>query len=167
MLHNDGNEAINSLTLYSFFPDKILKLNPEVPLFDAVEKQSRRCYSFNIKKNEKKEKLIIQTTMYSGNMLLVIDGWKLIERDIIPIQEGKYRHRILSEQFTILEENDFNTFDENNPEFKDKDSTLNFCYYSLPESSYSLNIYFLSKIENIQSHDKANILTPSSKIRKK
>ena len=165
VLHNDGNEMINSLTLYSFFPDKILKLQPEVPLYDAIEKQSRRCYSFNIKNSEKKERLIIQTTMYSGNMLLVIDGWKHIERDLIPFQEGKYRHRIISEQFTILEESDFNNFDEDNQEFKDKDSTLHFCYYSLPESSYSLNVYFLSKVENIQAHDKANILTPSTKIR--
>ena len=165
VLHNDGNEMINSLTLYSFFPDKILKLQPEVPLYDAIEKQSRRCYSFNIKNSEKKERLIIQTTMYSGNMLLVIDGWKHIERDLIPLQEGKYRHRIISEQFTILEESDFNNFDEDSQEFKDKDSTLHFCYYSLPESSYSLNVYFLSKVENVQAHDKANILTPSTKIR--
>ena len=165
VLHNDGNEMINSLTLYSFFPDKILKLQPEVPLYDAIEKQSRRCYSFNIKNSEKKERLIIQTTMYSGNMLLAIDGWKLIERDLISIQEGKYRHRIISEQFTILEESDFNNFDEDSQEFKDKDSTLHFCYYSLPESSYSLNVYFLSKVENVQAHDKANILTPSTKIR--
>ena len=43
VLHNDGNEMINSLTLYSFFPDKILKFQPEVPLYAALEKQSRRC----------------------------------------------------------------------------------------------------------------------------
>ena len=63
-------------------PDRIFNLKPEVPLYDAVERQSSRCYSFNIKKEEKKESLIIQTTMYSGNLILAVDGWEHIEIDI-------------------------------------------------------------------------------------
>ena len=57
VVHNEGEETINSLTLYSYLPDKIFNLKPEVPLYDAVEKQSRRCYSFNIKEKEKKKKI--------------------------------------------------------------------------------------------------------------
>ena len=163
VIHNDGEESINSLTLYSYLPDKIFNLKPEVPLYDAVEKQSSRCYSFNIKKEEKKEKLIIQTIMYSGNLLLAVDGWNHIERDLRT--QNKYTYRILSNQFTILDEEDFEFFDSVNASFKDKDSTLNFCYYSAPESSYSINVFFLSNTEKIQSQEKANILTPSIKLK--
>ena len=163
VLHNEGEEYINSLTLYSYLPDKIFNIKPEVPLYDAIERQSRRCYSFNIKKEEKKEKLIIQTTMYSGNLILAVDGWRNIERDIR--SQTKYAYRILSDQFTILGEEDFNFFDEAYTEFKGKDSVLNFCYYSFPESSFAINVYFLSKVESIQDQEKANVLTPSIKLR--
>ena len=166
VIHNDGEETINSLALYSYFPDKIFNLKPEIPLYDSVERHSRRCYSFNIKKSEKKEKLIIQTTMYSGNLMLIIDGWTFIEREVkYVLRPGSYVYRILSSQFTILDESDFKNFDTKNPQFQGKDSSLNFCYYSAPESSFSVTVYFLSKVENVQSQDKANILTPSNKLR--
>ena len=163
VIHNEGEETINPITLYSYLPDKIFNLKPEIPLYDAVERQSSRCYSFNIKKEEKKEKLIIQTTMFSGNLLLAVDGWNHIERDLKT--QTKYTYRILSEQFTILDEKDFEFFDSVNTTFTNKDSTLHFCYYSAPESSFAINVYFLSKVENIQSQDKANTLTPSIKLK--
>ena len=163
VVHNEGEEYINSLTLYSYLPDKIFNIKPEVPLYDAIERQSRRCYSFNIKEEEKKQKLIIQTTMYSGNLVLAVDGWRNIQRDIRT--QTKYAYRILSDQFTILEEKDFNFFDSVYTEFRGKDSVLNFCYYSFPESSFAINVYFLSNVEAIQTQEKANILTPSIKLR--
>ena len=163
VVYNEGEESINSLTLYTYLPDKIFNLKPEVPLYDAIEKESSRCYSFNIQKNEKKEKLIIQTTMYSGNLLLAVDGWNYFERDLTT--HNKYVYRILSDQFTILDAKDFEFFDYANSTFKEKDAVLHFCYYSRPESSYAINVYFLSKVENIQSQEKANILTPSIKLK--
>ena len=164
VVHNEGEEYINSLTLYSYLPDRIFNIKPEVPLYDAVERQSSRCYSFNIKKEEKKESLIIQTTMYSGNLILAVDGWEHIERDIR--RQVKYTYRIVSDQFTMIGPKDFEFFDSlNNNTFKGKDSVLNFCYYSFPESSYAINVYFLSKVEAIQSQEKANILTPSTKLK--
>ena len=163
VVHNEGEETINSLTLYSYLPDKIFNLKPEVPLYDAVEKQSRRCYSFNIKEKEKKKRLIIQTTMFSGNLILAVNGWTHVERDIRT--DMKYSYRILSDQFTILDQKDFQFFDSINNTFQGKDSVLNFCYYSFPESSYAINVYFLDKVENIQNKEKANILTPSIKLR--
>ena len=42
---------------------------------------------------------------------------------------------------------------------------MHFCYYSTVESSFSINVYFLSRIENIQNINKANILTPSKRIK--
>ena len=167
VVHNEGDESINSLTLYSNFPDKIFNLKPEVILYDAVERQSKRCYSFDIGAEQKKEKLIIQTNMFSGNLVLTIDGWKYQERQIqFPIPTyNNYTYRIYSEVFTILEEKDFKNFDNDNPEFKKKNSKLHFCYYSTYESSFSVNVYFLSKIENIQKTNKANLLSPMKKIR--
>ena len=163
VIHNEGKEVINSLTLYSYFPDKIFNLKPEVPLYDAIEKHSKRCYSFNLKKEEKKERLIIQTTMYSGNLILTVDGWNAKERDIRT--EMSYSYRILSDQFTILEDKDFDYFDTINSTFKNKDSVLHFCYYSFPESSYAINIYFLSNVEKVQNQEKANVLTPTNRLR--
>ena len=169
VVHNEGEETINSLTLYTNFPDKIFSLKPEVLLYDAVEFRSKKCYSFDITPAQKKEKLIIQTNMYSGYLYLSIDGWAYTERKIIftiPfLNVEKDLHRIDSELFYLLQEEDFKKFDEKNPEFKDKNSKLHFCYYSNPESSYSLNVYFLSRLESIQNQNKANILTPSRKIR--
>ena len=167
VIYNDGEESINSLTLYSYLPDKIFNLKPEVPLYDAVEKQSKRCYSYDIKHNEKKEKLIIQTTMFSGNLMLVVYGWAPGDNDIKYNlrPQTNYTYRMVSEQFTILNENDFDYFDSQKTIFQGKDSTLYFCYYSAPESSFSINVYFLSKVENVQAQSKANILTPSHKLR--
>ena len=169
VVHNDGEETINSLTLYSNFPDKIFNLKPEILLYDAVERRSKKCYSFDITPAQKKEKLIIQTNMYSGSLYLSIDGWAYTERKVVIsfpfINTEKDLHRIDSELFYLLEEEDFKKFDENNPEFKNKNSKLHFCYYSVPESSYSINVYFLSRLESIQNQNKANILTPSKRIR--
>ena len=47
--------------------------------------------------------------MYSGNLILAVDGWNIKERDIRTDLE--YSYRILSDQFTILEEKDFDYFD--------------------------------------------------------
>ena len=165
VIHNEGEETINSLTLYSYLPDKIFNLKPKVLLNDAVESQSSRCYSFNIAKNEKKKKLIIQTTMFSGNLLLVVEGWNHIESELNFRNKTQYMYRILSDQFTILDEKDFEYFDSLNKSFVGNDSVLHFCYYSMPESSYSINVYFLSQIEDIQNQAKANILTPSIKLK--
>ena len=38
VVHNDGEEVINSLTLYTNFPDKTFNLKPEILLYDAVER---------------------------------------------------------------------------------------------------------------------------------
>ena len=168
VIHNDGEEVINSLTLYSYLPDKIFNLKPEVPLYDAVDSHSKRCYSFDIKQKEKKEQLIIQTTLYSGLLMLSVHGWIPGKEDLVINDmrlESNYTFRIVSEQFTILNEKDFEYFDSKVEKYKGKDSTLHFCYYSAPESSFSLNIYFLSKVENVQSQSKANILTPAHKLR--
>ena len=163
VVHNEGEESINSLTLYSNFPDKVFNLKPEILLYDAVENNSKRCYSFDISAKQKKEKLIIQTNMYSGFLFLSVEGWKFVERNFI-IEELGYK-RIDSEHFEYLQEEDFAKFDESSPEFKNKDAKLNFCYYSKYESSFSVNVYFLSNIEKIQDTNKANILTPSRRIR--
>ena len=163
VVHNEGEESINSLTLYSNFPDKVFNLKPEILLYDAVENNSKRCYSFDISAKQKKEKLIIQTNMYSGFLFLSVEGWKFVERNFII--EGLGYKRIDSEHFEYLQEEDFAKFDESSPEFKNKDAKLNFCYYSKYESSFSVNVYFLSNIEKIQDTNKANILTPSRRIR--
>ena len=82
VVHNDGEEVINSLTLYTNFPDKTFNLKPEILLYDAVERQSKKCYNFDITPAQKKEKLIIQTNMFSGNIFLAIEGWVYKERNI-------------------------------------------------------------------------------------
>ena len=171
VIHNDGEEIINPLTLYTNFPDKIFNLKPEKLLYDAVEKNSKKCYSFDITPAQKKEKLIIQTNMYSGNIYLSIDGWAFKERKIqftFPFPrfgENEGLYRIDSELFYLIKEEDFKKFDEENPDFKSKNSKLHFCYYSSLESSFSVNVYFLSRLENIQNVNRANILNPSRRIR--
>jgi len=166
VIHNEGEETINSLTLFTDFPDKIFNIKPEILLYDAVEKDSKKCYSFDITAEQKKEKLIIQTNMYSGYLHLAVDGWVYTERKFVfPFFGLNNVYRIESEHFLLLDEKDFKSFDEKNSTFKDKDSKLHFCYYSRYESSFSVNVYFLSRIENIQETKKANILTPSRKIR--
>ena len=170
VIHNEGEETINSLTLFTNFPDKIFNLKPEILLYDAVERNSKKCYSFDITPSQKKEKLIIQTNMYSGNIYLAIDGWTYSERKIqitfpFPRTVDNDLYRIDSELYHLIQEEDFQKFDEKNPEFKNQNSKLHFCYYSSVESSFSVNVYFLSRIENIQNVNKANILNPSKRIR--
>ena len=102
--------------------------------------------------------------------MLVVNGWTPNEENVIfdgrfMTTNSNYTYRIVSEQFTILDEKDFEYFDSKKNNSQSEDSTLHFCYYSGFESSFSLNIYFLSKVENVQAQSKANILTPSHKIR--
>ena len=165
-IHNEKSETIYPLTLYAYFPDKIIKLKPEEIMYDAMEQISDRCYSFAIAKEEKKERLIIQTTMFSGGLSLVIDGWTNLGREAnVAMKQENYTYTLSSEQFILLEKHDFAYFDSMEPKYEGKDSTLHFCLYSKRESSFSINVYFLSKVETIQSQTKANILSPSVKLR--
>ena len=166
VIHNEEDSTINSLTLYTNLPDKIFNLKPEIILYDAVDKNSKRCYNFDISPEQRKEKLIIQTNMFSAFLFLSIDGWEYYERKILlPLQQLNDIYRIESEHFILLDENNFKKFDEKNPEYKNKNAKLHFCYYSNFESSFSVNVYFLSNLEKIQNTNKANILTPSKRIR--
>lgn len=163
LIQNEGDQEINSLTLYAYIQDKIFTLDPVNILYDAMDKLSRRCYKFDMTAEEKeKEKLIIQFTKYSGILYLVINGWnKEIEEDLKSVKnQGKYHYLIVSELFLILNQTDFSYFDKETPGYKDKDSSLYFCVYSDAESSFTVSTYYLTQIEEAY-----NILTPNNKVR--
>ena len=58
-------------------------LRLHLPVYDTMNNNNQRCYSFPVKSEEKeKEKLIIQITMYSGKIDIFFEGWESHKEDM-------------------------------------------------------------------------------------
>ena len=81
IVHNEESEdknEINEIILYvgTEEKDKIINLNNLKNVYDALETNSKICFSFNITEKEKnKEKLILDLVVFSGDATLLIEGW--------------------------------------------------------------------------------------------
>ena len=70
-----------SVQFYAYFQDTITHVLSGSVIYDAVKKDKKRCYSYDVKNlysNYKKydEKIMIQTSLFSGSSLLYISGAK-------------------------------------------------------------------------------------------
>ena len=69
-----------TVQFYAYFQDTVTSVIPWSVIYDVTKKDKKRCYSFDIKKlySNNKEKLMIQTSLFSGSTLLYISGAKKI-----------------------------------------------------------------------------------------
>ena len=65
------------ITLNAYIKNHLTNIKMNKPIYDAVKKDSKRCYRFEIKEEDinNKEKIIIQTNLYSGLIYLYISGF--------------------------------------------------------------------------------------------
>ena len=169
IVHNEESEdknEINKIILYVGSEDKnkIINLNNLKNIYDALEINSKMCFTFNITEREKKnEKLILDLIVFSGDATLLIEGWsrKNIQKKL-EAEQNKYSHKIIMEKHIILDKKDFDYFDKEDPYYEKKDSILNMCLYSQRQISYAFQAYFLTSLEKIHH---TSILTQGDKLR--
>ena len=172
LIQNDDTFPIKKLIFNSYFIEDVTEIFQELPLYETMEKYSKRCYKFKISSKEKiNEKIIIQFTLYSGKIDLLIEGWEsknvtsflglLFEN----FKNSKNVYTIYSQRHIMLNKTNFDFFDKENPKYINKDSFLHFCVYSNRETSFISSIYFLNKMQNLKEFHDANMLLPGNKIR--
>ena len=157
--NEEGNES-NTIMLYVATEQKnqITNLNKLNTIYDALETNSKTCFSFNITRGQKiNEKLIIDLTAFSGDATLLIEGWR--SKNIFAkfdADKEQYSHKVIMEKHIILDKKDFDAFDKEVPSNENKDSVLHMCLYSQRQVSYSIQAYFLTSLEKI--HHTSNLM---------
>ena len=153
------------IKLNSYFQSTITQIFQGDPINDAIKSGYKRCYEFDLRGREKlnNNKLLIQTNLFSGSVLLKLYGWdkKDIEEklSIRNLNIDKYLYAIGSEKIILLNNEDFSNFDRNVVSTENK--KLYLCIQSQQVTSYLLNIYFLSEAENLQRY---NYISPGSEL---
>ena len=156
------------ITLNAYIKNHLTNIKMNKPIYDAVKKDSKRCYRFEIKEDDinNKEQIIIQTNLYSGLIYLYISGFnKESEKDFSEIRHELYSYRIETSKVILLKKEDINrysikrnyerNYDENRKKY------IYFCIYGQLMSSYSLNIFLLSKAELNQEN---NYISPGTEL---
>ena len=166
LLKNEGKNTVNNLYLFPIIQPERFTLRSYLPLYDAMEKNTRRCYDFPITNAEKeKEKFILQIAVYSGKIDTVFEGWE--SKDIKNIKEykGEKIENKKEKKIFYFDKKTFDKYDNESEKYKGKDSKFNFCVFSKMESSFIISSYFLTKLEQFQKFPDINILLPDSLIR--
>ena len=126
-----STEANTTIRFYVFYQDDITTMTVNVPFYDSVKAFSKRCYNISITSYQKEnEELIIHMSLFSGNGVLILEGWKH-NFDIKYSYDMKtdYTFEISGERNILLNKKDFEHFDNKTPEFKDKNSFLIYVIY--------------------------------------
>ena len=169
IIHNEDDQSmgkVNDIVLYSVAEnyEHEMNLEPSQKIYDALESNSKSCYSFNITEREKRsEKLIIDLVVYSGYATLLIDGWKRkYINKLDEIEKSDYVHVVNMEKYILLDKKDFDAFDQEQSFYSGRNSILHFCLFSERQTSYTIKAYYLS---NLNDHTQNNILMQGNKLR--
>ena len=159
--NDDNNDKTNEIFIRIITEDdkSIKNMNELMPLFDAMESNSKRCFSYNITSLQKfNEKLILDLTVFSGEATLYVEGWSHKNN----INNNNYTYRVIMEKHIILDRKDFDFFDKENNYYTNKDSILYFCISTSRQISYKFEVYFLSEFNKIKH---VSLLAPGNKLR--
>ena len=169
IIHNEDNEETSETNRIFFYAevenkDHVTDLEKAQKIYDALEDESKSCYTFNITEKEKRnEKLIIDLVVYSGYATLLIEGWK--SKNIYnkaEAEKSNYSHNVNMEKYIILDKKDFDIFDQEQSYYSGRDSTLHFCLYSSKHISYTIKVYYLTELEKLEEE---NVLMQGNKLR--
>ena len=163
-IKNEGKNTIYNLLVMPIIQEERFFLRKYLPLYETMDKNTKRCYLFPISQEEKKkEKFIIQITMHSGKIDIIFEGWA--PKNDENIKPSEKIENIMDEQFFLFDKKQFKLYDEENENQKDKNSLFNFCAYSKLESSFVVSAYFLTNLEYFQQFRDINILLPGNAIK--
>ena len=166
LVKNEGKNTVNNLYIFPIIQQERFTLRHYYPLYDTMEKNTKRCYDFPLSNIDKeKEKFILQITMYSGKVDVVFEGWEKKDINDINKYEGEKIENMIDEKIFFFDKKNFDEFDNQLDKYKGKDSKFNFCIFSKLESSFIISSYFLSKLENFQKFKDINILLPGNLIK--
>ena len=163
-IKNEGKNTIYNLLVMPIIQKDRFPLRKNLPLYEAMNKDSKRCYTFPINQDEKeKEKLILQITMHSGKIDILFEGWEPKKDD--EIKSSDKLENIMDEQFFLFDKKQFDIYDKENENFEGKNSNFHFCVYSKLESSFVVSSYFLTNMEHFQQFRDINILLPGNAMK--
>ena len=155
------NES-TEISLNAYFQNEITRFPSNWPIYDSVKQLDKKCYYFELSKNEKLNSIIVfQIILYNGNGILVFHGW---ENDDCSYEIARKKNNsfiINGERSFKFSKNEYEYFDKLNDNYINKDSKLYFCYYSKSHSSYKISNYNIEVASTLQTY---NFITPEQEI---
>ena len=155
----------DSVDIYftAYFQSTLTRITSGSPIDDAVKAGSKRCYYFDTRNTDNlyKSKLVISTNLYSGSLILNINGWKpILEEKLSKIKDEKYSYHIDNDKVILLQKEDFDQFDKDIYDNQNGDGKILYlCAFGQQMTSYTINIYFLSEAQALQ---RFNFISPGS-----
>ena len=157
-------EKTVKISFTAYFQSTLSKISAGNVINDVVRSGSKRCYYFDssMKKNLYDAKLIFNLNLFSGNVLLNLNGWNPESEEKISLAKTKpYSYIVENDKTILLKKEDFDYFDHeyNTPSSTEK--YLYFCIYGQQMASYLLSINFLSEVESLQRY---NQISPGAEL---
>ena len=155
-----------TVQFYAYFQDTVTILSPGSLIYDAVKKDKKRCYSYDTKNLDMyNEKILIQTSLFSGSALLYISGEKKdIDKKLEDVMTNNYSYQIQGTKITILEKGDLDKINQgyyiSDYENSNK-GLLHFCIYGKEMTSFILNVYSLTEATRLQKY---NYISPGTEL---
>ena len=147
---------------YAYFQDTITSLSSGNVIYDAAKQDRKRCYSYDTQNlNIYKEKILIQTTLFSGSALLFLSGRKIdLDKKLEDTLTENYSYQIQGENIIMLDKNDLDKMNQGLPN-NENSRLLYFCIYGKEMTSYILNVYSLSDASKLQRY---NYISPGTEL---
>ena len=166
LIQSQEDKDVN-IQFYAFLQDTVTQISPGSIIYDAVKKDKKRCYSYDLKNlNMMEEKILIQTTLFSGSALLYISGEKGdINKKLEEVVNQSYSYQIQGEKIIMLEKRDIDQLNSGFYIQTENDNLnkriLHFCIYGKELASYILNVYSLSDASKLQKY---NYISPGTEL---
>ena len=168
VLIESQEESDVTVQFYAYFQDTITSVSPGSIIYDTVKNSKKRCFSYDIKNmNFYNEKLLIQTSLFSGSALLYISGNKKNnEKTLEQAMNENYSYQILGGKIIMLEKRDLDKLIEEefyiqNDNGNSPKKLLYFCVYGKETASFILNAYSLSEASKLQKY---NYISPGTEL---
>ena len=148
----------------AYFQSTLTKITSGSPINDAVKTGSKRCYYFDTSNTDNlyKSKLVINTNLFSGSLMLNVSGWKPnLEDKIFRKEDLPYNYHVENDKTILLQREDFEKFDKEFYGEENEGKKLYLCAYGQQMTSYIINIYFLSEAQSLQ---RFNFISPGSEL---
>ena len=148
---------------YAYFQDTITDVGPGNIIYDAVKKDKKRCYSYDINNlNLYNEKILIQTSLFSGSALLYITGEKnIVDKNLKDAMKENYSYQIQGAKIIMLEKSDFDKLSNSYYNDNSNKRLIYFCIYGKEMTSFILNAYSLSEASKLQKY---NYISPGTEL---
>ena len=149
----------NQINFLVNYLGKEISLLTTSPVYDNIDYNIDKCYSIDMKGKEN-ESLIISTMLFSGSLVVQLNGYNTVldmTIDILPNDNSTYE--VTSERVIILSVEDIKKYKAKAA--NKSETNFHFCLIGYEESSYMLKAHFESQIEKMQ---RFNYLLPGGMI---